>query len=120
MADGIRSFRDLEIWQVSMDLAVSIHKATQKFPKEELYSLSDQMRRSAGSVPSNIAEGAGRVGPTEFKHFISIALGSLAELCTWIEIARRLEYLTEEAAATFDREVTRTESMAWKLRKSLR
>ncbi len=120
MADGIRSFRDLEVWQVSMDLAVAIHRVTQGFPKEELYSLTDQMRRSAGSVPSNIAEGAGRVGPTEFRRFISIALGSLAELRTWVEIARRLEYLPDADAASLDREVTRTESMAWKLHKSLR
>jgi four helix bundle protein len=119
MTDTINSFRDLEVWKVACDLAEKAYRVTAGFPKQEAYGLTDQMRRAAVSVPSNIAEGAGRLGPTEYRHFLSIALGSLAELRTQAELSRRFRYLTDEQAQDLDRDITRVESMTWKLHRSL-
>jgi four helix bundle protein len=90
-----RSYRDLIAWQKAMDMVAGIYQLTLKFPKEELYVLTSQLRRCAVSVPSNIAEGQGRGSPQEFKHFISIAMGSLTEIETQILIAQRLSYISE-------------------------
>jgi four helix bundle protein len=86
----VQSFRDLQVWQRSMQLTVSIYRLTQGFPREEIYGLTSQLRRSAISVPSNIAEGQGRLGTGEFRQFLGIARGSNCELQTQLEIARAL------------------------------
>jgi len=86
----VRSFRDLQVWQRSMELTVLIYKLTATFPREEAYGLTSQLRRCAVSVPSNIAEGQGRLNTREFKQFLGIARGSNCELQTQLEIARRL------------------------------
>lgn len=80
-----------------MELVTDIYKATASFPKDEIYGLTSQIRRSAVSVPSNIAEGAGRKGKNEFRHFLHIALGSLSELETQLLIAHNIGYLNENA-----------------------
>ena len=90
---AIKSYRELEIWQLSMELAEDIYKVLKTFPREELYGLSDQIRRAAVSVPSNIAEGFGRDSNNDFAHFVSIAKGSLFEVSTQLELASRLGYL---------------------------
>jgi len=90
---AIKSFRELEIWQLSMELAEDIYKVLRVFPREEIYGLADQIRRAAVSVPSNIAEGFGRDSNADFAHFISIAKGSLFEVSTQLELASRLGYL---------------------------
>jgi four helix bundle protein len=72
----VQSFRDLLVWQKSMDLAVNIYKLTQAFPREETYGLTSQLRRSAVSISSNIAEGQGRLTTGEFRHFLGVARGS--------------------------------------------
>jgi len=87
------SFRDLIVWQKAMDLAIEIYQLVKLLPKEETYSLSDQMRRAAVSIPSNIAEGQGRITSKEFIRFLSMARGSLCELSTQLELCERLEYL---------------------------
>ena len=87
-----RSFRDLTVWQRAMQLTISIYRLTATFPKEEQYGLTNQLRRAAVSIPSNIAEGQGRSSSREFGQFLSIARGSLCELQTQLEIARLLEY----------------------------
>ena len=84
------SFKDLKVWQRSMDLTVSVYKIVSQLPPEEKYSLADQLRRCSVSVPSNIAEGQKRNSQKEFVHFCSIARGSLAELETQLELAHRL------------------------------
>ena len=89
----IRNHKDLEVWKKSMDLVSNIYKITESFPNKELYGLTNQIRRAAVSVPSNIAEGAARSSKKEFIQFLYIALGSLSELETQIIIANRLEYL---------------------------
>jgi four helix bundle protein len=86
----VQSFRDLEVWKRSMQMTVSIYRLTQGFPKEEIYGLTSQMRRSAVSVPSNIAEGHGRLNKGEYRQFLGIARGSNFELQTQLEIARAL------------------------------
>ena len=91
-----QSFRDLDVWKKSLDLAVDVYKHVKFLPKEELYCLSDQMRRAAISIPSNISEGQQRYSNRDFKHFLLIAKGSLGELETQIMICERLEYLTRE------------------------
>jgi len=87
-----RSFRELVVWQRSIQMAASIYKLTSAFPKEEMYGLTSQIRRSAVSVPSNIAEGQGRLSTGEFRQFLGIARGSNFELQTQLEIARTLKF----------------------------
>jgi four helix bundle protein len=91
--EPIRSYNDLIVWQKAIDLVSIIYKCTKDFPKEELFSLTSQIRRSAISIPSNIAEGQARNTRGEFKQFMGIAKGSLAELDTQIIISTRLGYL---------------------------
>ncbi len=86
----IQSFRDLQIWQRSMQLTVAVYRLTRDFPREEIYGLTSQIRRSAVSVPSNIAEGQGRLNVGEFRQFLGIARGSNCELQTQLEIATAL------------------------------
>jgi len=83
---AVSNYRDLIVWQKAMDLTVEIYRIAKKLPKEELFSLSDQMRRAAVSIPSNIAEGNGRQTKGEFQHFLRIAKGSAAELETQLLI----------------------------------
>jgi four helix bundle protein len=92
------SFRDLRVWQQAMDFTVQIYRATDSFPKPEVYGLSQQMRRAAISVPSNIAEGKGYSSDKDFRRFLFHARGSLMEVETQILIAARLQYLSEEEA----------------------
>jgi four helix bundle protein len=84
------SFRDLTVWQRSMQLTVAIYRLTQEFPREEIYGLTSQIRRAAVSLPSNIAEGHGRLNKGEYRQFLGIARASNFELQTQIEIARAI------------------------------
>jgi four helix bundle protein len=89
-------FTQLKVWQSSMDLVVSVYGLTSTFPKNEVYNLVSQINRSAVSIPSNIAEGKGRNSDKEFKQFLYIARGSLFELRTQLELARRLGYINSD------------------------
>lgn len=91
----MRPHQKLDAWGKSVDLVVEVYKATERFPKEEKYGLTSQIRRAAVSVPANIAEGAGRYSQKEFAHFVSNAQGSASELETELIIAHRLGYLSE-------------------------
>jgi four helix bundle protein len=93
------SFRDLRVWREAIDLTAQVYKSTSEFPKSEVYGLTQQMRRAAVSVPSNIAEGKGHHSNKEFVHFLFHARGSLWELQTQITVAQKLEYLTKETGA---------------------
>ena len=90
---ALQSYRDLEVWQKSMDLVTEIYRLTHRFPKEETFGLTSQIRRAAVSVPANIAEGYGRRHRKEYLNHLSIAHGSLLEAETHLQIAVRLEYL---------------------------
>ena len=96
MSTTFKSYRDLEVWQRSMRLAKRVYQATQKFPSDERFGLTNQLRRASVSVPSNLAEGHARFGPGEFSRFISIAMGSVAEIETQILLSTDLGYLTVE------------------------
>jgi four helix bundle protein len=87
----VQSFRDLLVWQRSIQLTVAVYQLTKGFPKEELYGLTSQIRRSAVSVASNIAEGHGRLSTGEYRQFLGIARGSVFEVQTQLEIARALK-----------------------------
>ena len=93
--ETIKTFRDLIVWQKSMDLVTQIYLASGNFPKSEFYGLISQLRRSVVSIPSNIAEGYGRRSTGDYVRFLQIFVGSLYELQTQLEIAKKLEYLTE-------------------------
>ena len=92
------SFKDLRVWQESMKFAVEVYRTTALFPRLELYGLSNQLRRAAVSIPSNIAEGKGHRSDREFGHFLFHARGSLLEVQTQIMIAKELQYLSGEEA----------------------
>jgi four helix bundle protein len=95
MATEVRSYKDLVAWQKSMDLVTAVYRASQGFPKEEIFGLVSQVKRSAVSVPSNIAEGHARTSRKEFQYFLSNARGSLAELETQLTIAHQLAFIDE-------------------------
>ena len=88
----MQSFRDLQVWQRSMELTVAVYRLTQQFPREEAFGLTSQLRRSVVSIPSNVAEGHGRMNPREFKHFLLIARASNCELQTQLEISGALGF----------------------------
>jgi four helix bundle protein len=92
----MRNFLNLEIWKRSHQLTLKIYKVTKYFPKEELFGLTGQMRRSASSIPSNIAEGCGRNSNPQLAHFLQIACGSCSELQYQIILSKDLFYITEE------------------------
>jgi four helix bundle protein len=93
-----RHFRDLLVWQKSMQLARDVYRDTASFPKSEVFGLSNQMRRAAVSIPSNIAEGHGRLSDRMLRVFLAQARGSLFELETQTELARDLKFMQAEAA----------------------
>ena len=92
-------FKDLVVWQKAVEMVAEVYKLTDSFPKREVYSLTDQIRRAAVSVPSNIAEGQGHHNNREFLHFLRHSSGSLAELETQLHIAGRLGYTDAASAA---------------------
>jgi four helix bundle protein len=93
--DKVKSYRDLQVWQRAVELAVQIYRIRETFPKSEVYGLASQMRRAAVSIASNIAEGYGR-SESELARYLTIARGSLAELETQAEIAKRIGYFSNE------------------------
>jgi four helix bundle protein len=91
-----KSFRDLKVWHLSMDLTMLIYALTSEFPKHEIYGLSSQMRRAAVSIASNFAEGSARSTKQDFRQFVVVARGSNAELQTQLMITARLGYSPDE------------------------
>ncbi|MFH1733773.1 MAG: four helix bundle protein [bacterium] len=89
-------YRNLEAWKKAYALGLKIYKLTSNFPREEMFGLISQMRRSATSIAANIAEGNARKSPKEFSRFISIARGSAAELETWIMFSKDLDYIPND------------------------
>lgn len=116
----MKTHKDLLIWQKSMDLVTEIYKITKGFPKEEIYGLTSQIRRSSVSVPSNIAEGTVRKSDKEFKQFLFIALGSLSELETQIIIAKNLEYIDQNINDTINLKIIAINKMISSLIKTIK
>ncbi|HQU46061.1 MAG TPA: four helix bundle protein, partial [Pirellulales bacterium] len=100
---GIESYRNLNVWQLGIELVQDIYMTTQTFPKAEIYGMVSQMRRAAVSVPSNIAEGQQRDSTKDYLRHLSISLGSLAELNTQLVIAERLRYIDVDKNAAVSR-----------------
>jgi four helix bundle protein len=95
--------KDLDVWKNSLDLVEEIYKVTEKFPKSEIYILTNQIRRAAISIPSNISEGAARNTPNDFIRFLYISLGSLSEVETQLIISIRLKYISQNELNNIDR-----------------
>ena len=100
----MKDFRRLKVWQEAHRLALKMYEATRRFPREELYGLTSQMRKSSSSVPMNIAEGCGRGGDLEFGRFLQIATGSASELEYQLILARDLTYLDRKEYEDLDRD----------------
>jgi four helix bundle protein len=107
-------------WQKSMNLVVDIYELTRSFPREEIYRLTSQIRRASVSVPSNISEGAAGRSVLQFRNFLSVALGSLNEISTQLEIAYRVGYLDKHKLDAAERQVDECLALTYGLRKSLR
>ena len=100
-----RNYRELIVWQDAIKIAKQVYVLTGKFPKQETYALADQIRRAAVSVPSNIAEGQARKSPGDFKRFLHIALGSLAEIDTQLVLAQEFGYLDKDDLEPMDERI---------------
>jgi four helix bundle protein len=98
----MKDYKELEVWKRGILLVLAIYETAQKFPKDELYALADQIKRAVVSIPSNIAEGASRNTTKEFIQFLYIALGSASELETQIIIAKKLGYIKNEETLLSD------------------
>ena len=116
----MHNFRELKIWQRSIELAEVVYKTTVNFPLEEKYGLVSQLRRSAVSVASNIAEGAGRATNKQFKYFLGVAMGSCNELQTQLELSFRFGFLTKEEVDRLNDEIIQIYKMILVLYNSLK
>ena len=114
-----KNYRDLMVWQKGIDLVKEVYLLSDQFPNQELYGLTNQIRRAAVSVPSNIAEGQGRNNNKEFKRFLKIALGSLAEIDTQLEISQILGFISNEQMEQFQENITNLRRMIFGLIKNL-
>ncbi|MBL8099913.1 MAG: four helix bundle protein [Anaerolineales bacterium] len=114
-----RNYRELIVWQDAIKIAKQVYELTGKFPKQETYALADQLRRAAVSVPSNIAEGQARKSPGDFKRFLHIALGSLAEVDTQLVLAQEFGYLSKEDVDVMDEQIQNLRKKLYALINSL-
>jgi four helix bundle protein len=103
--------KKLDVWNLAIELVAEVYKITKLLPQEEHYNLVNQMKRAAISIPSNIADGAARNTKKEFINFLHISQGSLSELDTHLEIAKRLKYLSEEKLCDINKMLERTDKM---------
>lgn len=102
----MKGFRDLKVWQKAHNLTLDVYRATTVFPKEELYSLTSQIRRSSASIPANIAEGCGRGTDADFARFLQIAMGSASELEYHLLLSYDLKFLNGSIYKRLEKEVT--------------
>jgi four helix bundle protein len=109
----MRDFTKLAFWQRSHQLTLSIYKVTKQYPKEELFGLTSQMRRSSSSIPTNIAEGCGRNTNPQLKHFLEISTGSGSELQYQLILSKDLEYISEETFRNLHDEIVEIRKMIY-------
>ena len=112
-------FKELKVWQKAIDLVTEIYTKSQEFPKEELYGLTSQIRRSAVSIPSNIAEGCGRKTNKDFANFLGISLGLAFELETQLIIAKNLNFMNSDDFKILENEIHQIQNMIIKLQSTL-
>ena len=115
----MHNYQELKVWQKATDLAIVIYKLTSTYAQSEQFNLTLQMRKSVVSVPSNIAEGAGRNTNKDFDRFLSIALGSIFELQTQLIISLRLDYLNQQSYEDINEKIEEIKKMIWGLSKKL-
>jgi len=115
----ITSYRDLDVWQLAMDIVIEIYRVTAAFPAEEKFGLTAQLRRAAVSIPSNIAEGYNRLGGAEFRRFVSIARGSVAEVETQVAVAMALGFTDDEEIKSLSSQLDRLSKMLFGLHRRL-
>ena len=116
----MKSHKDLDVWQKAVDFAAEIYFTTKKFPADEKFGLTSQLRRAAVSIASNIAEGAARTGHKEFLHFLSIATGSASEVSTQLLIAQKIKVGDTMELVALNQEVEQISKMLQGLMRSLR
>jgi four helix bundle protein len=107
----MKSFRELQVWRKAHNMTMAVYEATRIFPSEERYGLTSQLRRSAASIPANIAEGCGRRSDGEMARFLQIARGSASEIEYYIFLARELRYLREDSFRQLTREADELQRM---------
>ena len=115
----MHNYKKLNVWVSSISIVKNIYKLTRKFPKDEMFVLTQQLRRAAISIPSNIAEGAGRNSNAQFKNFLQISIGSCYEAETQLIISKELEYISEEELDTISKELDSIMKMNHNLQKTL-
>lgn len=115
----MHNLKELKIWNKAVELSVEVYKATANFPKEEIYDLTSQIRRSAVSVPSNISEGAGRNSNKEFIHFLGISNGSSYELQTQLVISNKLKLISNETLQPLLKEIEEIQKMTYTFQNKL-
>ncbi len=107
----MQDYKKLDVWRKGHQLVLSVYQLTKSFPQEELYGLTRQLRRAAVSVPANIVEGTGRLGNSEFRHYLNIAMGSLCEVEYFIILAQDLHYLGDSQQDALSKQVTELKRM---------
>jgi four helix bundle protein len=113
-------FKELKVWQESMDVVIQAYELTKNFPKGERYGLTNQIRRSSVSIPSNIAEGSGRNSAKDFSRFLSISNGSASELVSQLELAVRLKFILSDQLDTVLNRIDYVQNMIYKLQELLK
>jgi four helix bundle protein len=116
----MNNYKELKIWQKSVDLAVKVYEITKEFPKEEMYGLTSQLRRSAISIASNIAEGAGRNSKKDFNNFLGVSNASSCELETQLIIAERVNLIDNLVLKSTQEQIEEIQKMIWSLKRSLK
>jgi len=115
----VQDFKNLKVWEKSHKLTMVVYKFTMRFPKEELYGITGQIRRASVSIPTNIAEGCGRTGDNEFRRFLQIAMGSASELEYLLLLAAELRYIDESTFLQSQKEIVEIKQMLTALIKKL-
>lgn len=107
----MQNFKELKVWEKAHQITLGIYKVSAKFPKEEIYSLTNQLRRATASIPANIAEGCGKNSQADFANFLNIALGSANETEYFLILSKDLTYLAEEEFATLSNSINEVKAM---------
>ena len=115
----MNNYKELKVWQKAVDLATRIYEVTSLFLRDEAYGLALQLKRCAVSIPSNIAEGAGRNSNKDFNNFLGISYASSCELETQLIIANKVKFIDDSILKSFQNEITEIQKMNWSLKKSL-
>ncbi len=114
----MHNYRELNVWNKSVELATDVYSISKLFPVDEKFGLTSQVQRCAVSIASNIAEGAGRGTNSQFSYFLSVAYGSCYELSTQLTIANNLDYIDDESLFLIDSKITEIQKMIYRLRES--